>query len=419
MSVNLTNITTILGLIVAIFAISKIVWNYYKNPKKLRVLFTGDLSGSDKVWGRGIWEGMKDFLNEDDNKKIEIGDKEFIIDIKKFDDKGDIEIAQKIPKKFLGVFRLRKKPFAIVGPISSECTKASLPRYLEYYKTESVIHLLPVSTSAVLVDKNVKISSNVFRMPPSNEIQARLIVKILSRNKWDPWGLYILHPGGNEKYLTDLQFQIERTIKENRLSSPIIEGFNSNDEFEQQELSNLINSDHLKAMVVIGKWKDQNPNVPAVQRFISHCRVLELRENAQKKIPIILPDWPMPDVAISSGLQLELLRKVYIMYQILPKALNGSANPSGPNAYNKIIKYYGYDSLFILKRALEQSGSTDMGKIVKLITSGYDFDGKAQKYSYLIDSIENKKGEYHLYDLVSNNEIQIGHSKECYCKDRN
>ncbi|MCM3766131.1 ABC transporter substrate-binding protein [Neobacillus niacini] len=344
-------------------------------PKEIVIGNIGAMTGSSAVLGRAQSQGVDLAVKEINENGGILGAKVKVVNR---DDGADPTKS----KTFMEELVDKEKVEYVVGPTNSTPAAASMA----YLQQNKIISILPIATSTQLISPN---NPYAFRLLPSNEIQAKAIVKIAVEEKFKRIALV----ADTSALGTDGMSVMEEAMKSHGVT-PAAKVTYKADDSDMTPVAQKIKDAKADVALFWTLGADGAKIVRALERvdYIKDLEIIgytglnmpnfnELAGPGAEKVNTVTPgSW-----ALDPG-KTELTGKYWDMYQ---KVVSEYGEKAKRDTSASMIAS-GYDAVYLLKWAIEKAGTTDSDKVKAVLeTDIKDFDSVYVKsYAFSKDSHE-------------------------------
>lgn len=360
----------------AILVIALISVSVYISNKPIYVGFTAGLSGQRSQFGVQIRNGFLQAV-DDINAQGGINGREVVPLV--MDDKNDNAFADEL------IVQMQDKDVDFLIGFTLSSMTPSVQSVME--KTDILIISPTISTNAL-----AELDDNFFRVCNTSISEAYILADILNQdNRGD---VAILYDIANQQYTKPTRDKIVELAPTLDLNISFDKGFNSKDVNHVELVEETLNSG-AEHIVILASGVD---TAQIAQRVRASGSDALLYANA----------WATTQDLLENGGNAVNGLKVVGLYDI------SSTEPSYQRFKDTMIERYGdtptftqifaYESLYVLKTAIEHVDSFDAEKVKQAIIEIETFDGLQQ--TVRIDEFGDAHRDYTIY-IVENNEFKV------------
>ena len=322
------------------------------SPKEIIIGNIGAMSGTSAVNGKAQSQGIELAVKEINANGGILGAQVKIITR---DDEADPTKS----KTFMEEIVDKEKARFVIGPTNSTPAAASMA----YLQENKVISMIPVATGTDLISKN---NPYAFRIMPSNEIQAKALVKLAVEGNYKKIALV----ADTSALGVDGIAVMEKTLKEYGVE-PAVKVTYKSDDPDMTPIAQKIKESNADVALFWTLGADGAKIVRSLERidYIDNLQIIgytglampnfkELAGPGANNVSVVsFNNW-----AVDPN-QTELETKYWEMYQ----KINGEYGEYGKRDTNPTTITSGYEAVYLLKWAIEKAGTTDTDEVKKVL----------------------------------------------------
>lgn len=345
------------------------------SPKEIVIGNIGAMSGTSAVNGKAQTQGIEIAVKEINANGGILGAQ---VKIVTRDDEADPTKS----KTFMEEIVDKEKAKFVIGPTNSTPAAASMA----YLQENKVISMIPVATGTDLISKN---NPYAFRIMPSNEIQAKALVKIAVEGKYKRIALV----ADTSALGVDGIAVMEKTLKEYGVE-PAAKVTYKSDDPDMTPIAQKIKEANADVALFWTLGADGAKIVRSLERidYIDKLQIIgytglampnfrELAGPGANNVAVV----SMNNWAVEPN-QTELEPKYWEMYQ----KIIDTYGEYGKRDTNPTTVTSGYEAVYLLKWAIEKAGTTDTDEVKKVLENhASEFESVfVNEYAFSEDSHE-------------------------------
>ncbi|MDN4608157.1 ABC transporter substrate-binding protein [Sporosarcina highlanderae] len=369
-----TVLSLLLSVLVLLAACSKEAESS-SSPKEIIIGNIGAMSGTSAVNGKAQTQGIEIAVKEINANGGILGAQ---VKIVTRDDEADPTKS----KTFMEEIVDKEKAKFVIGPTNSTPAAASMA----YLQENKVISMIPVATGTDLISKN---NPYAFRIMPSNEIQAKALVKIAVEEKYKRIALV----ADTSALGVDGIAVMEKTLKEYGVE-PAAKVTYKSDDPDMTPIAQKIKEANADVALFWTLGADGAKIVRSLERidYIDKLQIIgytglampnfrELAGPGANNVSVV----SMNNWAVEPN-QTELEPKYWEMYQ----KIIDQYGEYGKRDTNPTTVTSGYEAVYLLKWAIEKAGTTDTDEVKKVLENhASEFESVfVNEYAFSEDSHE-------------------------------
>lgn len=345
------------------------------SPKEIIIGNIGAMSGTSAVNGKAQSQGIELAVKEINANGGILGAQ---VKVVTRDDEADPTKS----KTFMEEIVDKEKARFVIGPTNSTPAAASMA----YLQENKVISMIPVATGTDLISKN---NPYAFRIMPSNEIQAKALVKIAVEGNYKKIALV----ADTSALGVDGLAVMEKTLKEYGVE-PAAKVTYKSDDPDMTPIAQKIKEVNADVALFWTLGADGAKIVRSLERidYIDSLQIIgytglampnfkELAGPGANNVSVV----SMNNWAVDPN-QIELESKYWEMYQKIMEEYG----EYGKRDTNPTTVTSGYEAVYLLKWAIEKAGTTDTDEVKKVLENNAgEFDSVfVNEYAFSEDSHE-------------------------------
>ena len=322
------------------------------SPKEIIIGNIGAMSGTSAVNGKAQSQGIELAVKEINANGGILGAQ---VKVVTRDDEADPTKS----KTFMEEIVDKEKAKFVIGPTNSTPAAASM----SYLQENKVISMIPVATGTDLISKS---NPYAFRIMPSNEIQAKALVKIAVEGNYKKIALV----ADTSALGVDGIAVMEKTLKEYGVEAAAKVTYKSDDP-DMTPIAQKIKESNADVALFWTLGADGAKIVRSLERidYIDNLQIIgytglampnfrELAGPGANNVSVV----SMNNWAVEPN-QTELEPKYWEMYQ----KIMDEYGEYGKRDTNPTTVTSGYEAVYLLKWAIEKAGTTDTDEVKKVL----------------------------------------------------